>query len=178
MVYTRPPAPGELALVESFCNTAAFLHGTDALADARGAGAWMGEQGFGAAGLDEAAAARLREVREALRDHLEGDRAEAARACLNAESQAVLGPPRWRAPDRAPRLDRGAAAGADGPIAAVLAVLAAAEIGGRCDRLKVCAAPECRWVFYDRSPATSGSWCSMDICGARRKMRSYRGRRG
>ncbi|GAA1766831.1 MULTISPECIES: CGNR zinc finger domain-containing protein [Streptomonospora] len=181
MVYTRPCAPGELALVESFCNTAAFLHGTDALADSAGARAWLGGRGFAAGALAPGQAQRLRGVREALRDHLQGRAPGPARARLSAESRALLGPPRWRADEPAPRLlgpEAEGAQGAEGLLAAVLAALAAAEIGGRRDRLKVCAAPECRWVFYDRSPANSGSWCSMEICGARHKMRSYRTRRG
>ncbi|MFE7121750.1 CGNR zinc finger domain-containing protein, partial [Streptomyces sp. NPDC057654] len=41
----------------------------------------------------------------------------------------------------------------------------------------------CQWVFYDRSPAGRGRWCSMAVCGSRAKMRAYRankaaGRRG
>ncbi|MDT0303726.1 CGNR zinc finger domain-containing protein [Streptomonospora wellingtoniae] len=181
MVYTRPPAPGDLALVESFCNTAAFLRGTDALAEPEGARAWLGGQGFAAGGVEPGEAQRLRTVREAVRDHLQGREAGPARRRLSAESHTLLGPPRWRAQEPAPRLIGAAAedaGGAEGLLAAVLAAVAAAEIGGRRDRLKVCAAPECRWVFYDRSPANSGSWCSMEICGARHKMRSYRTRRG
>jgi predicted RNA-binding Zn ribbon-like protein len=45
---------------------------------------------------------------------------------------------------------------------------------GEGERLKACAAPDCRWVFFDRSHASNGRWCDMDVCGARHKMRRYR----
>ncbi|MGW5071390.1 CGNR zinc finger domain-containing protein, partial [Streptomyces cyaneofuscatus] len=50
--------------------------------------------------------------------------------------------------------------------------------GRHATRLKACAAPECRWVFYDRAPSSNGLWCDMDVCGARHKMRAYRARTG
>ena len=44
-------------------------------------------------------------------------------------------------------------------------------------RLKACAAPDCRWIFFDRSHASNSRWCDMDQCGARHKMRRYRARK-
>ncbi|MDX3067990.1 CGNR zinc finger domain-containing protein, partial [Streptomyces sp. ND04-05B] len=41
-------------------------------------------------------------------------------------------------------------------------------------RLKGCGAPDCHWAYFDRSPAGRGRWCSMQVCGARAKMRRYR----
>ncbi|WP_084700843.1 CGNR zinc finger domain-containing protein [Streptacidiphilus anmyonensis] len=43
-------------------------------------------------------------------------------------------------------------------------------------RLKACADESCREVYYDRSPAGRGRWCSMAVCGSRAKMRAYRAR--
>ena len=43
-------------------------------------------------------------------------------------------------------------------------------------RLKACASETCRWLYYDRSPAGRGRWCSMAVCGSRAKMRAYRAR--
>ncbi|WP_327355605.1 CGNR zinc finger domain-containing protein [Streptomyces sp. NBC_01304] len=45
-------------------------------------------------------------------------------------------------------------------------------------RLKACEAPHCHWAYYDRSPAGRSRWCSMQVCGARAKMRAYRARKG
>ena len=42
------------------------------------------------------------------------------------------------------------------------------------ERLKAC--PNCNWCFYDYSPNRSASWCSMKICGNRKKTREYRRR--
>jgi predicted RNA-binding Zn ribbon-like protein len=58
--------------------------------------------------------------------------------------------------------------------ARVAAAIAAA--GGDWLRLKACAAEDCRWLYYDRSPAGRGRWCSMAVCGSRAKMRAYRAR--
>ncbi|WP_069465018.1 CGNR zinc finger domain-containing protein, partial [Actinacidiphila rubida] len=61
--------------------------------------------------------------------------------------------------------------------AEVAAAVAAGVAAGTWPRLKACAAESCRWVYYDRSPAGRGRWCTMAICGSREKMRGYRRRR-
>ncbi|WP_199844976.1 CGNR zinc finger domain-containing protein, partial [Streptomyces scabiei] len=52
--------------------------------------------------------------------------------------------------------------------------VAEALTAGTWQRLKACEAPDCHWAYYDRSPAGRGRWCSMQVCGARAKMRRYR----
>jgi predicted RNA-binding Zn ribbon-like protein len=54
-----------------------------------------------------------------------------------------------------------------------------AESAARDDwkRLKLCAAPDCRWAFHDTSRSGRGRWCSMEVCGNRHKTRTYRERR-
>jgi len=173
MAYDRPPAPGELARIEDFCNSARFLYDEDALASLGTAREWLREHGHAGA-LDEDARAGLVTAREAVRDLLGGDRSAGTLRTLNDRARATLGSPRWTA-------DGVALGPEDGdPVTAlvgeVLAALASAALTGADARLKVCAAPDCRWVFYDRSPANRGVWCSMDICGARHKMRAYRDR--
>jgi predicted RNA-binding Zn ribbon-like protein len=44
------------------------------------------------------------------------------------------------------------------------------------DRLKTCAAEECRRVFFDRSKPGSRRWCVSTLCGNRAKTRTYRER--
>jgi predicted RNA-binding Zn ribbon-like protein len=61
-----------------------------------------------------------------------------------------------------------------GGIAAIAANCAAS---GSWRRLRICAAPDCRWVFYDTSRSGAGRWCSMATCGNRDKTRRYRDRR-
>jgi predicted RNA-binding Zn ribbon-like protein len=60
-----------------------------------------------------------------------------------------------------------------GTAAAVLAAVATA-LPDQWQGLKICANPECRWSFYDSSRNRRGTWCDMNICGARAKMRRYR----
>jgi predicted RNA-binding Zn ribbon-like protein len=57
----------------------------------------------------------------------------------------------------------------------VVVIALGAMIDGSWGRLKACR--NCRWSFYDRSPNRSGTWCSMQLCGNRKKTRAYRKRR-
>ena len=50
-----------------------------------------------------------------------------------------------------------------------------AMLDGSWERLKAC--PNCHWAFYDYSPNRSATWCSMQLCGNRKKTREYRRRR-
>lgn len=63
-------------------------------------------------------------------------------------------------------------------LARFVARLAAADASGVLDRLRVCSAPDCRFVFYDHSRSRTSRWCSMSTCGNRFKTRRYRARRG
>jgi len=47
---------------------------------------------------------------------------------------------------------------------------------GSLDRLKMCAAEECRRVFFDRSKPVTRRWCMSTLCGNRMKTRAYRER--
>jgi len=66
------------------------------------------------------------------------------------------------------------AGGADA-IDHVVRTVAESMLDGTWERLKAC--PNCNWCFYDYSPNRSASWCSMKICGNRKKTREYRRRR-
>jgi predicted RNA-binding Zn ribbon-like protein len=60
-------------------------------------------------------------------------------------------------------------------LARILAAVAALP-SNEWERLKVCPADDCQWVFYDESRNRSRRWCSMEGCGNRSKVRSYRQR--
>lgn len=78
--------------------------------------------------------------------------------------------------DGAPSLDpRGSSARR--ALAALLADAVEAQHVSLWGRLKMCAADECRWVFYDHSKPRTGRWCSTEVCGNREKRRAYRRRR-
>jgi predicted RNA-binding Zn ribbon-like protein len=65
---------------------------------------------------------------------------------------------------------------AGGVIGALGEVIARLAVDGKWHRLRMCAAPDCRWVFYDTSRNARGRWCSMTVCGNRDKTRRYRER--
>lgn len=70
---------------------------------------------------------------------------------------------------------------ADTPVRSFLAELlagcATAAADGSWPLIKICAADDCRWAFYDRSRNRQGKWCATDVCGNRVKTRRYRQRR-
>jgi len=59
----------------------------------------------------------------------------------------------------------------------LLLIIRRAQQDGSWSRLKVCANPDCRWAFYDRSRNQQGNWCNMALCGNRLKNRQLRARR-
>ncbi|GAA1996327.1 CGNR zinc finger domain-containing protein [Nocardiopsis rhodophaea] len=180
MPYTRPSAPGALERIETFCNSARFLYGEDAFTDQDSARAWLRSHGWAEAGdaLDATDLGELVRLREALREHIEnGEPAASARAVLNDYARATLLPPQWRGDGETTIPITEGATATTALVGALLATLTTEELAGSRPRLKVCASPECRWVYYDRSPGNNSIWCAMDICGARHKMRAYRSRR-
>jgi predicted RNA-binding Zn ribbon-like protein len=81
-------------------------------------------------------------------------------------------------PDGRPSLEPAARGG---PVERIIGRLVAevirAEAEGKWSRLKACRNEGCRWAFYDASKNRSGSWCNMQVCGSRHKMRTYRERK-
>ncbi|EIV96209.1 CGNR zinc finger domain-containing protein [Frankia sp. QA3] len=63
-------------------------------------------------------------------------------------------------------------------LARIVAVAITASVEGTWRRVKMCAAPDCRVIFYDGSKPRTGRWCSMQACGNRHKTRTYRQRIG
>lgn len=61
-------------------------------------------------------------------------------------------------------------------LSAMAAELYVGSIKGTLSRLKMCAAEECRRVFFDRSKPATRRWCMSTLCGNRMKTRTYRER--
>jgi hypothetical protein len=59
----------------------------------------------------------------------------------------------------------------------IVETVAGSVAKGDWARVKLCAAPDCHWAFYDVSRNGRGRWCAMEICGNRQKTRAYRERR-
>jgi predicted RNA-binding Zn ribbon-like protein len=58
----------------------------------------------------------------------------------------------------------------------IVAELYDGSVNGTLGRLKMCAAEECRRVFFDRSKPATRRWCMSTLCGNRMKTRTYRAR--
>jgi predicted RNA-binding Zn ribbon-like protein len=69
-----------------------------------------------------------------------------------------------------------AAAGLDGALGRLVAIVQEAMADGSWARLKGCPREVCQWVFYDRSRNRSSTWCAMSVCGNRTNTRAYRSR--
>ncbi len=180
-----PPA---LVTLEDFLNTlderSFTVRGTrhpggDELATAAALAGWLAGRGLIPAGTqptdaDLAAAHRLRDaLRGALAARASSGwdgRAGANGALAGLTLRVELGA------DGTPRLFPVAGTGVPAALARLAATAALAEADGSWQRLKTCAAPDCRWVFYDTSRSGAGRWCSMRVCGNRDKTRAYRQR--
>lgn len=180
-----------LLLVQAFANTLDLELGTDVLAHAGEARAWLADAGLrnpdrldpGQPDPDLAADLRLaREVRESLR----------AMIAHNTDgkplSEAELRPLEVVTTHAQPRLevtaDGQVRLGATAPaqrvadgLAGLLLTIRDAQASGSWDRLKLCGNQDCRWAFYDRSHSRRGAWCEMASCGNRLKNRNLRARR-
>jgi predicted RNA-binding Zn ribbon-like protein len=153
-------APAPLREVQLLINSVDLEHARDWLPD------WLGERG-----LSAAEEGRARALREALRGLVLANNGialdETAVAAVNGAARAVS-----LQVDAAGEL----LVATDGDaLDEVVAIALGAMLDGSWERLKACR--NCRWCFWDRSPNRSATWCSMQLCGNRRKTRAYRSRR-
>ena len=174
----RVPAPGRLKLVQDFVNTIDYEERQDEIGTPAALKSWLGAHRLsrGPARVGPAEVVRVARVREALRRLLYVNNG----AHPDAEAAAVL--------DRAAR---GAqlevrfsangdaylapcAQGVDGALGAILAVVHTSVVDGSWNRLKACPAEQCGWAFFDSSRNRSSTWCSMQTCGNREKVRTFR----
>lgn len=176
----RAPAPAPLAAVQDLANTVDIEAGRDALRTVDDLAAFCAEHGLPGLTLGPADVAEARRLREALRDvcqaHTGTDVPAEVLATLDDQFRraplAVAVDPTGRArPVPVPGLP-----GVSALVAEIGRSILTAVADGTWPRLKACAAHECRWVYYDRSPAGRSRWCTMSICGSRAKMRAYRRR--
>lgn len=174
-------APGDLELVRVFVNTAELQHDQDELASGAALARWLCDQGLGSRGLRASRAdlGRAVELREALRAILlaHGEGSPAPRTAWETLDRAAC---RGRlrvhfGPDGAASLEP-EAAGVDGALGRLMAIVHSAIARGTWVRLKACRDTTCAWIFYDHTKNRSGSWCTMGLCGNRAKARAYRSR--
>ncbi|MFE6803083.1 CGNR zinc finger domain-containing protein [Streptomyces sp. NPDC057681] len=161
----RVPAPGGLALIQALVNTLDIETGADALDT---------EKGREALGLTQEEAEPARELRESLRVACLAHGGHAPHRSVTPLNRLLAEAPLLIAVDATDGSASLAPADPHALVSRVAAAIAQAHADGTWPRLKACEAPDCHWVYYDRSPAGRGRWCSMAVCGARAKMRRYR----
>ncbi|MFG3337835.1 CGNR zinc finger domain-containing protein [Streptomyces tendae] len=161
----RSPAPGGLELVEALVNTLDLETGADSL-----------DTGEGRArlGLTEEDVPAARELRESLRVALLAHAGHPPHRPVTPLGELLTAAPLVVTVDPADGSAALAPAGEGSLTARVAAAVAQALVAGTWSRFKACEAADCHWAYYDRSPAGRGRWCSMQVCGARAKMRRYR----
>jgi predicted RNA-binding Zn ribbon-like protein len=168
------------ALALDFVNTRDPLHGEDAreYLDSPGALAEWGRHvgvlpATARPTFSDADLARARDARAVLERLFTTPTRRDGRAFAHAYGGAVT---------RATLVREGAGyrfEASDGLDAILLPVLESARellTGLELERVRQCAAPDCGWLFVDRSRNGTRRWCRMDGCGAREKMRRYRRR--
>jgi predicted RNA-binding Zn ribbon-like protein len=173
-------AGAPLDLVQRFVNTVDLEDGDDDLASPEALRDWLAANGLMESGGSVTAAELKRaiDVREGLRALLLANNGEP----LDADAVERLDRATARAGMRI-RFESGEpelvpdARGVDGAIARLMSIVAAAVSHGAWERLKACPRHDCMAAFYDRSKNRSGRWCSMDVCGNRAKVESFRARR-
>ncbi|MFF0203494.1 CGNR zinc finger domain-containing protein [Streptomyces sp. NPDC005017] len=161
----RSPAPGGLALIESLVNTLDIESGADALDTA---------DGRARLGLTEEELPRARDLRESLRATLLAHAGHPPHGTVTPLGTLLTGAPLLLTVDAGDGSARLAPADEGPLLSRVAAAVAEALVAGTWTRLKACESDTCHWAYYDRSPAGRGRWCSMQVCGARAKMRRYR----
>jgi predicted RNA-binding Zn ribbon-like protein len=177
----RPKAPGRLELLQRFLNT--WNHELpsdwDRLGTPAKARAWLRGKNLVPASTHVTArdAARLRELREALRslvvaNHTTSPPPAAVAALRRTSRSANL---RVELEDSGRTRLEPTRSGVEAVVATMLGIVHEAHLLRTWPRLKGCR--QCGYAFFDRSKNRSASWCAMSICGNRTKNRTYRRRR-
>lgn len=155
-------------LLLSLLNSTPVVDGRsrDELEDGEAARRWLRAWG-GTGDHDDRASARG--TREVLQDLVRGtsgpDALEPVLEGVSLTPEPVVDGLRWRLEAPASR------------VVAARAVMAWAELASCLpERLRPCGNGECRLFFVDRSPAGTGRWCSMAVCGNRMKARRHQAR--
>ncbi|MCB5911921.1 CGNR zinc finger domain-containing protein [Streptomyces pinistramenti] len=185
MDATSTTPPPEAALLHSFLNTLDLrtfirygiqLHGADRLSTPQALAAWLHTQDLLPADSPVSARdlARARGLRAQLRAALSRD--EEPEAADGGSPQGIRLSFRLSGvPGEPPGLVP-AGADAEGALGRLALCASRAVASGVWGRLKMCEAPDCHWVFYDKSRPGRGRWCSAELCGNRMKTRAYRRR--
>ncbi|MGH8972671.1 MAG: CGNR zinc finger domain-containing protein [Acidimicrobiia bacterium] len=173
--------PAELLLVESFLNSVDVESGQDDFDSLPRFRPWLAAHGREAAArrAGERDLVLARNVRDVLRDEIRRHHPGAETpAGHHRRLNALAGDIGLRAgfTEEGDVVLRPAATGVAGMLGEILAAVVTAGTAGTWERLKLCTADDCQYVYFDASKNASGRWCSMAVCGNRAKTRAYRRR--
>ena len=171
-------APGDLELVRRFINTTDLETGAEDLSGPGELAEWLQQAGL-AEHPDVSASdvTRAIEAREALRALLlanNGAPTADASDRLNAAFAGAASEVRFE-DGMATLVPRGD--DVDAALAKLAMIVRDAMVSGEWVRLKACPDDACQWAFYDRSRNRSRTWCDMQDCGNRAKVRAFRARK-
>lgn len=178
----RSEAPGGLEHIREFVNTIDLERGTEGLSSELALAQWLTARNLAPGGVQASHTDLLRaiELREALRAILlahNGDTHAPAGACRTLDDAAGRARLRLRFRADASTSIEPEAAGVDGALGRLVAIVHEGIAQGTWGRLKACREHSCEWAFYDHTKNHSGAWCNMQVCGNRAKARAYRERR-
>ncbi len=173
-------APAELELVRRFVNSYDAETGAEELSSPAALAEWLAGHGLvvPTVRLDDGDLARAIELREALREALLTNNDEPLPPTTVERLNGALSGVSLRVrvnEDCTIDLEP-AGAGLDPALARIASIIREAMLAGEWSRLKVCPADDCLWAFYDRSRNRSRTWCRMEDCGNRAKVRAFRER--
>lgn len=173
----RQAAPGALALVEDFLRTRNDIATTSDL------DRWREQRGLAGEVTAETFDRAIR-LREALRSLIlanNGGPADAAAVRLVNAELVTCGPPQVTQDGSSLSVQWGTGCRTGdqrgGMFTTILAAVITAMTDGSWQRMKACAAEDCRYAFYDHTRNRSGRWCDVAGCGTNARMRAYRQRR-
>lgn len=174
------PAPGTLRLVQAFVNTRDLYHDVEYLTGPDPLTVWMRGAGLleqSASGSDEDLEMTM-ELRESLRALLVSNNGGETDPHAIQDLNRLAGslPLEVRFEDSEQAQVARPASTIRRALGVLLGLVLQAQASGTWGRLKACANPGCRWVFYDASKNRVGSWCRMSACGNRAKSRAHRER--
>jgi predicted RNA-binding Zn ribbon-like protein len=174
-------APEPLIAVQGLANTYSFEDDEELLLDPAAARDWLVESDLAAPGIaiDDAGLARLIDCRRVIRELIAANHdgepnPEAAAQLSRLAAQHPVG--LAAGADGRLALDLEPPSSVDRVIGQMVGIVFCAQLESQWPRLKICAADDCRWAFYDRSRNRGGNWCQMGVCGNRAKNRAYRAR--
>jgi predicted RNA-binding Zn ribbon-like protein len=177
----RPAGPAHVELIIAFANSVDHELGTDDLTTTEGLSLWLVDHGLvrrrAPAAADDLRLARS--LRDGLHAALVANHDGTSRAGTHdwsgLDAVAAELPLRLTGHGARPGLEP-VRAGVPGALSMLLVAAQEAVVDDTWRRIKVCAADECQWAYFDPTKNRSRVWCEWG-CGNKAKTRSYRARR-